>query len=157
MHRRILALDVGDRTVGLAVSDALGYTAQPLKTLRYKTPVERKSVFIELAKILAEMNIGTLLIGLPLNMNGSEGPQVVKVRVFITALQKFLTKSRTDPATFAWLFWDERLSTAGAERRLIEADVSRSKRKTVIDTMAAVFILQGFLESQIDYDSQDDR
>lgn len=156
MHRRILALDVGDRTVGLSISDALGYTAQPLKTLRYKTLAERKTVFAELAKILTEMDVGTLLIGLPLNMNGSEGPQATKVRDFVTALQNFLTKSRIDLTTLTWQFWDERLSTAGAERRLIEADVSRSKRKTVIDTMAAVFILQGFLESQIDSHSQDD-
>lgn len=156
MNRRILALDVGDRTVGLAVSDELGYTAQPLKTLRYKTPAERKSVFLELSKILIERNVGTLVIGLPLNMNGSEGPQVVKVRDFITSFQNFLAKSRIDPTTFAWLYWDERLSTAGAERRLIEADVSRGKRKTVIDTMAAVFILQGFLESQIDSGGRDD-
>lgn len=153
MNRRILALDVGDRTVGLAISDELGYTAQPLTTLRYKTPGQRKAVFVELSKILAERNIGTLVIGLPLNMNGSTGPQAAKVQDFVQAFQNFLNKTKSNPDNFRWQYWDERLSTAGAERRLIEADVSRGKRKTVIDTMAAVFILQGFMESA--FDSED--
>lgn len=145
MVKRVLALDVGDRTCGVAGSDEMGWTAQPLKTLRYKNPAERKLLFDELAKIISERQIGVIVTGLPVNMNGSEGPQAGKVRDFMAALQDRLRKLKVDPDRIEWIFWDERLSTSGAERALIQADVSRQKRKDVIDTMAAVFILQGYL------------
>lgn len=144
---RIMALDVGDRTVGIALSDELRITAQPLKTLHYKGEHEFKSIFLELTKILEEQNVKTIVVGLPLNMNGSEGPQAKKVIDFVERFKKNLTKNARDPQNWEWDYWDERLSTAGAERHLIEADVSRGKRRDVIDTMAAVFILQGYLAS----------
>ena len=145
MITRILALDVGDRTCGVAVSDELGITAQPVATLRYKNPIERKRVFDELAKIISERNVGTIVVGLPLNMNGTAGPQAAKVREFVNALQNHIIKKNKKNENIAWVSWDERLSTSGAERALIAADVSRGKRKDVIDKMAAVFILQGYL------------
>lgn len=142
---RIMALDVGDCSIGIALSDEMRIIAQPLKTLRYKGEHEFKHIFSELAKIIEEQNVGTVVVGLPLNMNGSEGPQAKKVLNFVERFKKNLTKNSTDPENWEWVYWDERLSTAGAERHLIDADVSRSKRKRVIDTMAAVFILQGYL------------
>lgn len=148
MEKRVLALDVGDRTCGIAGSDEMGWTAQPLKTLRYKNPAERKVLFDELAKIISERQAKVIVTGLPVNMNGSEGPQASKVRDFIASLQDRLRKLKIDPDRMEWIYWDERLSTSGAERALIEADVSRTKRKGVIDTMAAVFILQGYLASR---------
>lgn len=151
---RVMALDIGDRTCGVAVSDALRIIAQPHGTIRYAGIHERKKVFTQLAKIMTEQQVGTVVAGLPLNMNGEEGPQAAKVREFVAALRKFLTRNRwpgkaegQDSLAPEWIFWDERLSTAAAERHLIAADVSRAKRREVIDTMAAVFILQGFLET----------
>lgn len=145
MMLRILALDVGDKTCGVAISDELLITAQPVTTLRYKNLAERKRVFEELAKTITDKNVGTVVVGFPLNMNGTEGPQAGKVREFIGALQNYFIKKNKNHENIAWISWDERLSTSGAERSLITADVSRSKRKDVIDKMAAVFILQGYL------------
>jgi putative Holliday junction resolvase len=153
-NTRVMALDIGDRTCGIALSDPLWITAQPLTTLRYTGPHERKKIFTQLSTLLADQQVGTVVIGLPLNMNGGEGPQAAKVRDFVAAWRKFLARRQQDATTGAtapaepeWIFWDERLSTAGAERHLIAADVSRAKRRKIIDTMAAVFILQGFLAS----------
>lgn len=106
-----------------------------------------KTVFLSLVKILQDQEVGTIVIGLPINMNGTEGPRVLKTREFIHHFKKFLTKIKQNSDDFEWIFWDERLSTSGAERHLIAANVSRAKRKKVIDKMAAVFILQGYLES----------
>lgn len=145
---RILALDVGDRKIGIALSDELRLTAQPFETLFYKGEHEFKKIFSELTKTLEENFVATIVIGLPINMNGTEGPQAEKTRKFVEKWQKFLTAHKTDPDQWEWIFWDERLSTSGAERHLIEADVSRAKRKKVIDKMAAVFILQGYLEQK---------
>lgn len=145
-HKRIIALDVGDRTCGVAISDELGFTAQPVATLRYKNTQERKNLFSELFKIIVEKKVHTIVVGLPLNMNGSEGPQAKKVYEFIAAFRGYITKKNHMPDDYEWRYWDERLSTSGAERSLIASDVSRAKRKDVIDKMAAVFILQGFLE-----------
>lgn len=138
---RILGLDVGEKTVGVAVSDALGFTAQPIETIFFKTPSE---AFSRLGRLIEEREAEEIICGLPLNMNGTEGPQTQFVRKFMEGLTKKLSASgKILPVHF----WDERLSTVGAERVLIEADVSRAKRKKVIDKMAACFILQGYLES----------
>lgn len=140
-----MALDIGDRTVGIALSDEMQITAQPLKTLRYQGEHDLTPVFLELTKVMLEQNVKTIVIGIPLNMNGSEGPQVKKVLTFVERFQKNLVKNNHNPDDYDWVEWDERLSTAGAQRHLIDADVSRAKRRDVIDTMAAVFILQGYL------------
>lgn len=146
LQARILALDVGDRTCGVAITDPLGITAQPIDTLRYKNLQERKKVFSDLLQIIKDKTVHKIVIGLPLNMNGTEGPQSKKVKDFIEALKNFIAKKEAELIqSLEWIFWDERLSTSGAERSLIAADVSRAKRKKVIDKMAAVFILQGYL------------
>lgn len=133
---RILALDVGSKTIGLAVSDPIGWTAQSLTTL------DRKGEERDIAAILSwveKLEAKEILIGLPLNMNGSEGPQAERVRAFGEKLGRALS--------IPLHFWDERLSTVAAEKTLLEADLSREKRKKVINQMAAAFILQGYLDS----------
>ena len=132
---RKMGLDVGDKTIGVALSDMLGWTAQGLKTIFRKN---KKEDFKELEEIINNNDVDTIVVGLPKNMNGTIGPQGEKVLEFCEELKtKFNVKIE---------LWDERLSTVAAERSLISADVSRKKRKQVIDKMAAVYILQGFLD-----------
>lgn len=132
---RILGLDVGDRTIGLALSDPFGWTAQGLHTIRRDTDEKDLEA---LKKVISEYQVTQLVVGLPRNMNGTLGPQAEKVRAFIELIRPEITCSITE--------WDERLTTKMAERSLIEADMRRSKRKKVIDTAAAVCILQGYLD-----------
>jgi putative Holliday junction resolvase len=134
---RVIGLDVGDKTVGIAISDELGLTAQGLPTLR------RARLVADLAHVqgVAEEHSATrITVGLPLNMNGTEGPRGAASRKFGDALGK-LTGLPIE-------YWDERLTTAQAERVLLEADVSRRKRRLVIDKLAAQVILQGWLDAQ---------
>lgn len=132
---RILGLDVGDRTIGLAVSDPLGWTAQGLHTIRRTNPEEDLQA---LQAVINDYQVSQLVIGLPRNMNGTLGPQAEKVRQFIELIRPEITCEITE--------WDERLSTKMAERSLIESDMRRSKRKKIIDTAAAACILQGYLD-----------
>lgn len=137
MIKRHLGLDVGDRTIGIAVSDALGLTAQGVETIR------RTSLKADLARLktlMDEYDTTSLVIGLPKNMDGTEGERCAIVKAFFEEVKKAVPESDA-------VFWDERLSTVAAAKSLISADVSRRKRKKVIDKMAAVFILQGFLDS----------
>lgn len=136
MHcQRIVALDVGERRIGIAVSDPLGLTAQGLTTLMRTTPAKD---FDQLARIMAQYETNLLLIGLPRNMDGSLGAQAQRVYAFSSRLSCFDWKIR---------YWDERLTTKSAHRTLIEADVRRAQRKQVVDKLAAVYILQGFLDA----------
>lgn len=144
-HNRIMALDVGTKTVGIATTDPMGIIVQPLTTLRYKTIQDPDRVFAELKKILEEYEPQTIVVGLPINMDETEGSQVRKVREFVFLFQKFL-KKKSYPKKHEWKFWDERRTTLEAEEFLISQDVSRAKRKTIIDKMAAVYILKSFLE-----------
>lgn len=130
-----MGLDIGTRTIGIAISDELGMTAQGLKTLRRKTI---KEDFKEIAAIIRQFEIERIIVGLPQNMDGTLGSQAEKVLGWIDDL-----KDRIDIPVATW---DERLSTVGASRVLLEADLSRQKRKKVIDKLAAVFILQGYLD-----------
>ncbi|SMP48987.1 Holliday junction resolvase RuvX [Anoxynatronum buryatiense] len=133
--KRILALDVGDKTIGMAISDPMGWTAQGLHTIRRDT----LEVDIDALKtIIQQYEVTRLVVGLPKNMNGTIGPQAEKVRHFIEQLHPEISCEITE--------WDERLTTKMAERSLIEADLRRSKRKKIIDTAAAVCILQGYLD-----------
>ena len=132
---RILALDVGERTIGLAVSDPFGWTAQGLYTIKR---VSKEKDLEQLMKLISEYQVSELLVGLPRNMNGTYGPQAEKVREFIEQIRTEVPCTITE--------WDERLSTKMAERSLIEADMSRAKRKKIIDTAAAACILQGYLD-----------
>jgi putative holliday junction resolvase len=135
--KRILALDLGARRIGLAVSDELGWTAHGLPTLERVGP---KKDLAKLREVVAEYRIRKLIVGLPRNMNGSLGPQANRVLEFIEQLKN---KLKLDVIP-----WDERLTTQAAERVLIEADLSRAKRRKKVDQVAAVLILQGYLDSQ---------
>ena len=135
--QRILGLDVGDRTVGVAASDLLMMTAQGVETIRRETLEKDLS---RLDELMREYDAVRLVVGLPRNMNGTEGERCEVVRSFADAI-----KAKRPDAEI--VFQDERLSTVAATKSLIAADVSRKKRKKVIDKMAAVFILQGYLDS----------
>jgi putative Holliday junction resolvase len=135
---RILGLDVGEKTIGIAMSDELKWTAQALMTLRREG---KKKDFPALLELVAAHDVETVVIGLPKNMNNSLGEQAEKVLKFSRMLEGRLTKSVNVE------LWDERLTTSAAEKTLLERNVSRKKRKNVIDTLAAVFILQGYLDA----------
>lgn len=128
-----MGLDFGERTIGVAVSDALLLTAQGIKTIR-----RSKKELEELKAILQDYEVDQIILGYPKNMNGTLGPRAEATEEFAQVLKGEFEL----PVTL----WDERLSTMGAQRSLLEADVSRAKRKQVIDKMAAVFILQGYLD-----------
>ena len=132
---RIMALDVGSRTIGIACSDALLMTAQGIETIR-RTSLEND--FNRLRELISEYEVHELVVGMPKNMNGTKGERAEKTEEFVEKMKAVIEL----PVTF----WDERLSTVMAERQLIAADVSRKKRKSVIDKMAAVVILQGYLD-----------
>jgi len=133
---RIGGLDVGDRRIGVAISDEKGWTAQGLRVLTRTTLAADLEA---LRTCFASYAPSAIVIGLPKNMNGTLGPQARKVLAFAREVEGALgTKI---------VLWDERLSTVGAERALLEADMSRAKRRKVIDKAAAVFILQGYLDS----------
>ncbi|MCD5323669.1 MULTISPECIES: Holliday junction resolvase RuvX [Pontibacillus] len=135
---KTIALDVGEKTIGLAVSDALGWTAQGLTTLRW-TEGEYEDAFKQLEPYMKEHEVSKLVIGLPKNMNGTIGPRGEASQVFAEKSEAYFNVPS--------VLWDERLTTMAAERVLIDADVSRSKRKKVIDKMAAVMILQSYLDA----------
>jgi putative Holliday junction resolvase len=130
-----MALDVGDKKIGVALSDPLKITSQGLETYIRKETEEDYKYFAELIK---KNDVETLVAGLPKNMNGTEGPQAEKVKEFINKLQKY-TDVKIDYA-------DERLTTMEAEKMLISGDVSRKNRKKVIDKVAANLILQNYLQ-----------
>ena len=132
---RTMGLDIGTHTIGVAVSDELGITAQGLKTLRRKSMEED---FKEIATIIGQFEIENIVVGLPKNMNGTLGKQAEIVLKWIKIL--------IDKIPVPVVTWDERLSTVGATKILLEADLSRRKRKKVIDKVAAVLILQGYLD-----------
>ncbi|PRY90216.1 Holliday junction resolvase RuvX [Donghicola tyrosinivorans] len=133
--RALAGLDLGDKTIGVAVSDTFRSVATPLETIR------RKKFGVDAESLLAivnQRNVGGLVLGLPRNMDGTEGPRCQSTRAFARNLSRL-----TDlPITF----WDERLSTVAAERALLEADTSRRRRAEVIDHVAAGYILQGVLD-----------
>ncbi len=130
---RIMGLDFGDRTIGVAVSDELLWTAQGIKTIRRSSKDME-----ELRDIIREYAVEAIVLGYPKNMNGTTGPRAEKTEKFARKLkEKFALPVE---------LWDERLSTVAAQRTLLEGDVSRAKRKKVVDKMAAVFILQGYLD-----------
>ena len=135
--KRYMSLDIGDRTIGIAVSDLLGLTAQGVETIRRR---KEEDDLKRLGELMEQYETKSLVSGLPKNMDGSEGERCSIVKEFMAKVQEVYPEVEVT-------FWDERLSTVAASRSLIEADVSRKKRKKVIDKMAAVFILQGYLDS----------
>ena len=135
-NQRLLGLDVGSKTVGLALSDVSRSIATPLQTLaRGKFTEDAK----KLLKLAADHDVGALVIGLPINMDGSEGPRCQSVRQFAANLLK--------TSDLDMVFWDERLSTAVATRAMLEADMSRKKRAENVDKVAAAYILQGLIDN----------
>lgn len=132
---RLIGLDLGTKTIGLALSDIGRGIASPMDTIR------RKKFTIDAEQLLGicgKQNVGGIVLGLPLNMDGSEGPRAQATRAFA----RNLSQNTELPITY----WDERLSTAAVTRTLLEADSSRAKRADVVDKMAAAYILQGFLD-----------
>tara|TARA_B100001093_G_C26557159_1_gene897056 strand:- start:229 stop:705 length:477 start_codon:yes stop_codon:yes gene_type:complete len=133
--KALVGLDLGTKTIGVAVSDHLGCVATPLETIKrtkFTTDAER------LIKICRARDVGALILGLPRNMDGSEGPRSQSTRAFARNLSAKISLPLT--------FWDERLSTVAAEKALLEADTTRKRRSEVIDHVAASYILQGALD-----------
>lgn len=133
---RAMGLDLGTKTIGVAVSDPLGLTAQAITTVRR---AGLKKDLAELIRLASEREVGRFILGLPLNMNGTEGPRAEATRRFGVALQ--------EASGLEVIYQDERLTTVAAERSLLEADLSRDRRKEVIDQVAAQLILQGWLDA----------
>ena len=132
---KLLGLDLGTKTIGVAVSDGLRYTATPLETIaRTKFTADAA----RLTELVAENAAVAFVLGLPLNMDGSEGPRAQSTRAF--------ARNLTQKTPLPIIFWDERLSTSAVTRMLIEADTRRDKRAEVVDKLAASYILQGFLD-----------
>ena len=132
---RLLGLDVGTKTIGMALSDVTRSVATPFDTIhRTKFTVDAKTI----REVVEKNQVGALVIGFPLNLDGSEGPRAQSTRAFARNLAAHVM--------VPMVFWDERLSTAAVERHLIEADASRKRRAEVIDRMAAAYILQGALD-----------
>lgn len=134
---RAVGLDLGTKTIGLAVSDELGITAQGLKTLERRSLKKDLAALVELA---TDYQADRFILGLPLNMDGSEGPRAAATRKFGDKLAE--ASQRTV------IYQDERLTTVAAQRVLLEGDVSRQKRRAVVDQIAATLILQGWLDAQ---------
>lgn len=134
---RIMGLDVGSRTVGIAISDALGWTAQGIETIKINEDAQEFGIE-RIDELVKQYQVSEFVVGFPKNMNNSIGPRAEASEQFAKLL--------TDKYNFPVTLWDERLTTMAAERMLIDADVSRKKRKLVIDKMAAVMILQGYLD-----------
>ncbi|MCM3272851.1 Holliday junction resolvase RuvX [Paenibacillus elgii] len=134
---RLMGLDYGDKTIGVAVSDELGWTAQGLEVIR-RTTVERDMA--RLRELIAQYGVTEIVVGLPKNMNNTIGPRGEICIAFSEQVHETLQ--------LPVHLWDERLTTASAQRTLLEADVSRKKRKQVIDKMAAALILQGYMDAQ---------
>ena len=132
---RILGLDIGQKTIGVAISDPLGFTAQGITTIRRKKKEEDINEIINLCK---EYVVETKVVGLPKNMNGSIGFAGEKIMEF-TELLKDSVECKIE-------LWDERLTTVAAHRAMLEADLSRGKRKKIVDKIAATYILQGYLD-----------
>ena len=130
LDKRIMGLDYGSKTIGVAVSDLLGFTAQGIETININEQVK---------ELVQEHNVGTIVVGLPKNMDNSVGFRGEATLYFVEVLKKKIKNVEI-------ILQDERLTTMGAERVLLEANVSRKKRKNVIDKMAAVLILQTYLD-----------
>lgn len=134
-----MGLDVGSKTIGVAISDAMGWTAQGIETIKINEQIQDFG-YKRLKELIKEYEVTKAVVGLPKNMNGTIGPRGEICQEFAKNIERKFN--------IPVVLWDERLTTMAAERVLLEADVSRGKRKKVIDKMAAVMILQGYLDSQ---------
>ncbi len=141
---RIMGLDIGRKTIGVAISDELGLTAQGLKTIIRK---EIEEEFLEIRNLISRYQIEKIVVGLPKNMDGTLGKQAEMVFLWIEELRKRIP--------IPVVVWDERLSTVEATKTLLQADLSRAKRKKVIDQLAASIILQGYLDRKRTQNDED--
>lgn len=139
MNMRAMGLDYGTKTVGVAISDALGLTAQGIETIQRKEENKLRRTLARIEELIAEYEVGTIVLGFPKHMNNDIGERAEKSLEFRDMLVR-----RTGLNV---IMWDERLTTVEAERTLIESNVRRENRKKYIDKIAAVFILQGYLDS----------
>jgi putative Holliday junction resolvase len=135
--QRVLGLDVGARRIGVAISDPLGITAQGLDTLHRKN---KKHDFAHLDRVIREYGVKEIVVGLPLRMSGAEGTQAEKIQAFAEDLRRHFS--------LPVHMWDERLTSAEANRLLRETDLSIDKRAKAVDRMAAILILQGWMQSR---------
>jgi len=135
---QILGIDYGDSRIGVSKSDAMGWLAQGLETIKNnggnRKPIER------IAEIVKQYEIKIIVVGYPKNMNGTEGPKALKVQEFIDQLALALPEVKI-------VKWDERLTTVAAQRTMTELNIKTSKKKSIVDQIAAVYILQGYLDS----------
>ncbi len=135
---RIMGLDYGSKTVGVAVSDALLLTAQGIEIIRRKSPAKLRQTLARIQELAEEYEVEQIVLGYPKNMNNTEGERCEKTREFQEMLEK-----RTGLPT---VLWDERLTTVEADRTMMEGGIRREERKQYVDKLAAVFILQGYLD-----------
>ena len=136
---RIIGLDFGSKTVGVAVSDALLITAQGVEIVRRKSESKLRQTLARIDELISEYEVDRIVLGFPKNMNNSEGERCEKTLAFKEMLEK-----RTGLEV---VLWDERLSTVAADRTMMEAEIRRENRKNYVDQIAATFILQGYLDS----------
>lgn len=134
---RIMGIDYGDSRTGIAVSDPMGWTAQPIETIQVKNGL--KAALERIKELTAKYDVGKIIIGLPKNMNGSIGFRGEKTREFIRKLESVVEAEI--------IIWDERLTTVSAHRTMQELGIKVSRKKSVVDQIAAVYILQGYLDS----------
>lgn len=132
---KILGLDLGTKTIGVAISDAMRYSATPLETIK-RTKFTQDAIRLE--ELIAHNKVVAIILGLPLNMDGSEGPRVQSTRAFARSLGQRIS--------LPIAFWDERLSTSAVTRMMIDADLRRDRRAEIVDKLAASYILQGALD-----------
>ena len=135
---RIMGLDFGSKTVGVAVSDPLGITAQGVEIVRRKSPNKLRQTLARIDELVREYDVEELVLGYPKNMNGTEGDRCEKTKEFKELLEK-----RTGLPV---ALWDERLTTVAADRAMMETGIRRENRKEYVDEIAAIFILQGYLD-----------
>lgn len=135
---RILGIDYGESRIGIAVSDPMGWTAQGLETVKSKDGL--KKALARILEIINQYEVTEIVVGYPLNMNGTKGPRTERTEEFINKLLVF--------GEFNITRWDERLTTVSAHRTMNELGVKAANKKNIVDTMSAVFILQGYLDRQ---------
>lgn len=140
MDGRVLGLDFGSKTVGVAMSDPLGITAQGIEIIRRERPGQIRKTLTRIEQLINENDVKLVVLGLPKNMNGTEGERVEKTREFGDSIER-----RTGLEV---VYWDERLTTVAADKAMIEMDIRRENRKDYVDEIAAMLILQGYLDSR---------
>ncbi len=137
---RIMGLDFGSKTVGVAVSDPLGITAQGVEIIRRKSENKLRQTLARIEALISEYDVGELVLGYPKNMNGSEGPRCEATKEF----REMLVRRTGLPVAF----WDERLTTVAADRAMAEKGLGHAARKEYVDEIAAIFILQGYMDAK---------